>query len=356
MGFSGSGSNVTRAHTHDSTVIQDGGALAANVTQFGLSSGSILYSDGSNIQELSVGAGGKVLAVSGSSLPEWVTPTDTSPLIKVTKSYTDIVIGTTSMAIYTLPQDAALVNVWTDITTVFDVSTAVTIGDAGDDNGFTEATDWTSGTGLTDATRGAYVTSFKTMRSTSGTTAISAYNFTTTGSSTFSQLTSNENYTISLSAGRQELAQQMNTGQVLVDENISTVSFWIRQDGATATTGTIRVFIRQADGTLVQQSSDTLDASTLTGSYVEHSFAFPSTTLSEDDMITVSGADMTGSGIAACQADNSGELTDGTLYNTATTGSSYSQIVGNKMKLTVGYGTLTTDTQGDVDFYLQIVD
>jgi len=354
MGFGGGGSNVTKAHTHDSTVVQDGGSLAANVTQFGLSSGSILYSDGSNIQELIAGSSSEVLAISGGT-PAWITNT-ANPLIKVTKTYADIVIGTTSMAIYTLPQDAALVNVWTDITTVFDVSTAVTIGDAGDDNGFTEATDWTSGTGLTDATRGAYVTSFKTMRSTSGTTEIAAYNFTTTGGSTFSQLTTNENYTISLSAGRQELAQQMNAGQVLVDENISTVSFWIRQDGGTATTGTIRAFIRQADGTEVQESSDTLDASTLTGSYVEHSFAFPSTTLSEDDMITVSGADMTGSGVAACQADNSGELTDGTLYDTATTGSSYSQIVGNKMKMTVGYGTLTTDTQGEVDFYLQVVD
>ena len=73
-------------------------------------------------------------------------------------------------------------NVYTDITTVFDLSTAVTIGDAGDDNGFQEATDWTSGLGLTDATRGAYVTTFKTMRSVSGTTAIKAYNFTTSGS------------------------------------------------------------------------------------------------------------------------------------------------------------------------------
>jgi len=55
MGFSGGGANITKSHTHDSTVVQDGGALAANVTQFGLSAGSILYSDGSNIQELAVG-------------------------------------------------------------------------------------------------------------------------------------------------------------------------------------------------------------------------------------------------------------------------------------------------------------
>ena len=177
MGFSGGGSNITKAHTHDSTVVQDGGALAANVTQFGLSSGSILYSDGSNIQELSVGSSSEVLAVSGGT-PAWITNT-ANPLIKVTKSYTDITA--LEMDIYTLPQDAALVNVYTDITTVFDISTAVTIGDAGEDNGFQEATDWTAGTGLSDATRGEYITSFKTMRSTSGTTAIKAYNFTASG-------------------------------------------------------------------------------------------------------------------------------------------------------------------------------
>jgi len=181
MGFSGGGSNVTKAHTHDSTVVQDGGSLAANVTQFGLTNGSILYSDGSNIQELGIGSSAEVLAVSGGA-PAWITNTS-NPLIKVSKTYSDIDVGTTSMDIYTLPQDAALVNVYTDITTVFDISTAVTIGDAGDDNGFTEATDWTSGTGLTDATRGAYVTSFKTMRSVSGTTAIKAYNFSTVGGS-----------------------------------------------------------------------------------------------------------------------------------------------------------------------------
>jgi len=74
MGFSGGGSNITKAHTHDSTILQDGGSLAANVTQFGLTAGSILYSDGSNIQELAVGAATEQLAVNGgATAPEWVT-------------------------------------------------------------------------------------------------------------------------------------------------------------------------------------------------------------------------------------------------------------------------------------------
>jgi len=72
MGFSGGGSNITKPHTHDSNIVQDGGSLAANVTQFGLTAGSILYSDGSNIQELGVGSSGDALKVNGAATaPEW---------------------------------------------------------------------------------------------------------------------------------------------------------------------------------------------------------------------------------------------------------------------------------------------
>jgi len=352
MGFSGGGSNITKAHTHDSTVVQDGGSLAANVTQFGLSSGSILYSDGSNIQELSVGISGKVLGISGSSLPEWVTPTDTSPLIKVTKSYTDIDVDTTSMDIYTLPQDAALVNIWTDITTVFDISTAVTIGDAGDDNGFTEATDWTSGTGLTDATRGAYVTSFKTMRSTSGTTDIKAYNFNTTGGTgtTFSQSLQDDNRDLNSSAF-QEFAQQFTTGHVLIGEDIGSATFYLKT-GSGSPTGNVLAWIRQADGTAVQQSSTTLDASTVTGSFVGYTFNFPNTTLAVDEMITMI------SGHTLLLNTDLHEMTDGLLYRTYTTGSNYLALVGNQMRMDVVYAMtpVVGDTQGAVDFYLQVVD
>jgi len=179
MGFGGGGSSQTRPHSHDGTIINDGGALQFNnVTQGTMAAGDITYSDGNHLQVLNLGGTGQVLAVSGAA-PAWITNTS-NPLVKVTKTFADI--AALEMDIYTLPQDSALVNVYTDITTVFDVSTGVTIGDAGDDNGFQESTDWTSGTGLTDATRGAYVTNFKTMRSTSGTTAIKAYNFSALGS------------------------------------------------------------------------------------------------------------------------------------------------------------------------------
>jgi len=71
MGFGGGGSNVTKAHTHDGTVVQDGGSLAANATQFGLTNGSLLVSDGTNIQEIGVGASGYVLGTAAGTTPTW---------------------------------------------------------------------------------------------------------------------------------------------------------------------------------------------------------------------------------------------------------------------------------------------
>jgi len=73
MGFSSGGGGVLTNHTHDTDITNDGGSLAANATMFGLTEGSILFSDGQNIQELVVGAASEQLAVnSGASAPEWV--------------------------------------------------------------------------------------------------------------------------------------------------------------------------------------------------------------------------------------------------------------------------------------------
>jgi hypothetical protein len=347
MGFSGGGSNITKAHTHDSTVVQDGGALAANVTQFGLSNGSILISDGNNIQELIAGGSAQVLAISGGT-PAWITNTS-NPLIKVTKSYTDITA--LEMDIYTLPQDAALVNIYTDVTTVFDLSTAVTIGDAGDDNGFVEATDWTSGTGLTDATRGTYITNFKTMRSTSGTTAIKAYNFSS-GGSTFTQASTNDQEQLNpVITGRTQIGQLYEAGQILIGEDVSKASFFLKCATADAT-GTLTAFIRREDGTLVASSTTTLDATTITASYVEYTFEFPATTIAADDMIMVSAASLGTSNVDVATYNVS--ITDGKYME------EYNEVYRDagktaSIKMTVTYN-VTVDTQGDVDFYLQVVD
>jgi len=77
MAFGGSGSSVTRAHTHDSGVVNDGGSLNLNgVTQGGaaMTTGAITFSDGAagNMQVLTLGNANETLTVNaGATAPEW---------------------------------------------------------------------------------------------------------------------------------------------------------------------------------------------------------------------------------------------------------------------------------------------
>ena len=71
MAFSGGGSNILKNHTHDSTIIEDGGNLnMQGVTQGNMSNGSITFSDGVHLQERSIGAASDVLTVAG-GVPTW---------------------------------------------------------------------------------------------------------------------------------------------------------------------------------------------------------------------------------------------------------------------------------------------
>ena len=349
MGFSGGGSNVLKPHKHSSAV-QDGSPLNMNnVTEATLTAGDIVYSDGSALQRLAIGSTAEALVVSGGA-PTWGAATS-HPLIKVSKTFSDITA--LEMDIYTLPQNAALCNIYTDITTVFDISTAVTIGDAGDDNGFLESIDWTSGTGLTSATRGAYVTTFKTMRSTSGTTAIKAYNFSTTGGGGSTFVQSNTDNTRTLSANYAELAQLYQAGQVLIGEDVCKASWFMRNTGGAAS-GNVKAYIRQSDGTLVATSTTLLDSSTITGSYVEYTFEFPATTMVADYMICVNVADLS-TGDITVQIWNT-NITNGLLYLQEF--GSYVLKTNESATGTITYSCVpvTGDTQGEVDFYLQVVD
>ena len=76
MGFSGGGSNVLKAHTHDGTVAQDGGSLNMdNITQGGLTAGDVVFSDGTHLQRLAIGAASDQIRVNaGATAPEWFTP------------------------------------------------------------------------------------------------------------------------------------------------------------------------------------------------------------------------------------------------------------------------------------------
>jgi len=352
MGFSGGGSNVLKPHKHSSAV-QDGSPLNMNnVTEAALNAGDIVYSDGAALQRLPIGSTADALVVSA-GVPTWGAATS-NPLIKVTKTFSNIDVGTTSMDIYTLPQDAALVNVYTDITTVFDISTGVTIGDGSDDNGFVQASDWTSGLGLTAATRGAYVTTFKTMRSTSGTTAIKAYNFnTTSSSSTFTQSNTDDWINLFATTARNELCQLYQTGQVLIGEDVCKASWFISDTAGTAT-GNLKAYVRQSDGTLVATSTTVLDASTVTGSLVEYTFEFPATTMVADYMICINSEDMTNGSVQV--ASYSANITNGLVY--AKQSGVYVADDPKSITGTITYACtpVTSDTQGVVDFYLQVVD
>jgi len=75
MGFSGGGSNVLLPHTHDGTVVQDGGPLDFNnITQSQSAAGEVFYSDGAHLQQLAypaVPAGETLTAAALSSSPSW---------------------------------------------------------------------------------------------------------------------------------------------------------------------------------------------------------------------------------------------------------------------------------------------
>ena len=354
MSFGGGGSGALQNHDHSGLPLMGGPLDFVNTTIASLTANSMTYSDGAALQELLIGLDAQVLAVQGGA-PAWITNTS-NPLVKVSKTFSDI--AGLEMDIYTLPEDSTICNVWADITTAFDVSTGPTIGDGGDDNGFAEATDWTAGTGLTDATRGAYITSFKTMRSTSGTTAIKAYNFSTTGGggTTFTQASTDGSEELDGGGGgRAQLGQRYEAGQVLIGEDVCKATFYIASPSETST-GTVNCYIREGDGTLKATSTTTIDASTLTASYDAHEFEFPTTTIAANDMIMVSFANGDIGSAVIKVAVNAGNIANGEEWEEY--GSVYQQkeIASLKQIITYDCTPVTGDTQGAVDFYLQVVD
>ena len=344
MGFSGGGSNVLKPHKHSSAA-QDGSPLNMNnVTEATLNANDIVYSDGSALQPLAIGADAEVLGVSGGA-PTWITNTS-NPLVKVSKTFSDIAAN--EIDIYTLPQDAALVNVYTDITTVFDLSAGVTVGDSGDDNGFLEASDWTAGTGLTDATRGVYITSFKTMRSTSGTTTIKAYNFGGGVQSCYGQGIVADGNTTPGSA----IANTYATGAAPVGFAIEGCTFNCKTTDA-AHSNLLYATIYDSAGVLQDTSTNGINNNTLNaGSYTEMVFTFAGThTLADGDRIALFNTNGSGN---LRQAQESGFVGANPAMTEYQAGSWNAPNTAYQIEQCV---TATqADTQGEVDFYLQVVD
>jgi hypothetical protein len=71
MGFNGGGGGQLLNHRHDGSIPLDGGPLSfLNITQSGMSAGSIGFSDGAHLQERAIGAASDVLTVAG-GVPTW---------------------------------------------------------------------------------------------------------------------------------------------------------------------------------------------------------------------------------------------------------------------------------------------
>lgn len=344
MSFGGGGSGALPNHEHTGIPLDGGPLDFVNTTIASLTANSMTYSDGAALQELTIGADAQVLAVQGGA-PAWITNTS-NPLVKVSKTFADI--AALEMDIYTLPEDSAICNVWADITTAFDVSSAVTIGTGSDNNGLQEAADWTAGTGLTDATRGNLITSWKNMLSTSGTTAIKAYNFTS-GGSTFVQSNTNNAENLYSTTSRTEVAQLYQAGQILIGQDVCKASWFIRDTGGTAT-GDLKAYIRTSAGVLVATSTTVLDVSTVTAGYLEYTFDFPATTMTANYMICLNSDDMT-AGSVDVQSYNT-NIANGLLYLEES--GVYVLKDPRSATGTITYAC-TNDTQGAVDFYLQVV-
>ena len=188
------------------------------------------------------------------------------------------------------------------------------------------------------------------MRSTSGTTAIKAYNFGPAASGTFTQSNTDANTFLYATTVRTELCQLYQAGQILIGEDVCKATWFIRDTAGTAT-GDLKAYIRQSDGTQVAISTTELDASTVTGSYVEYEFEFPSTAMVANYMICINSDDMT-NGSVEVQAYGA-NITNGLVYRVES--GSYVAEPNNSVTGTITYGC-GTDTQGEVDFYLQVVD
>lgn len=131
MAFSGGGSTALPPHTHDSSILQDGGNLNfLNVTQSNMSAGSLTFSDGNHLQELGIGAADDVLMVSGGGVPAWTSHGD-YPVVKLLASYTVTAPGVSNVNL-TITPAIDLETDYSEIIVITNLYTTITVGGYGD--------------------------------------------------------------------------------------------------------------------------------------------------------------------------------------------------------------------------------
>jgi len=166
--------------------------------------------------------------------------------------------------------------------------------------------------------------------------------------STSSQTSTNSNRSIK-GTSRQRMAQQFNTGHVLVGGNPTKVTWYLYKEGSP--TGNVTAHIRTSAGVEREQSTTLLDSSSLGlvgGGGVAKEFTFTgNTVLATGDMIT---AEFTGgsSGNEVLVLSNTTAIANSVMRQYTPT--TWSDISGEALKFIVDYTTATWTMQPTYDF------
>lgn len=120
-----------------------------------------------------------------------------------------------------------------------------------------------------------------------------------------------EDSTRTLDQFRTRVGQQFNTGNLLVGESPSLVTWYLFKTGTPV--GNVTAYIRNSTGTIRETSTTSIVADDLTGSEVATAFTFAgTTTLADGDMVTVEFTGTTGNTVSV-MTDSTAAVTDSIL-------------------------------------------
>jgi len=153
----------------------------------------------------------------------------------------------------------------------------------------------------------------------------------------FEQESGGGGITISNNNAREEMAQQFTTGHVLVNQYISQCT-WFLSKSLGSPSGNMFAYIRESDGTTKEQSSNSVDASGISG-IAEYTFTFSGDTkLLVDEMLTICLDNGTGgAGNTIACTSGGGAMTNGQLYKNSACGSGFTAINDEQMKMSATY-------------------
>lgn len=135
---------------------------------------------------------------------------------------------------------------------------------------------------------------------------------------------------------RTQMAQQFNTGHVLVGKKPSKVTWYLYKNGSP--TGSVNSYIRNSSGVIRETSSTTIDPSTLaagSGSATAQEFTFAGTTeLATGDMVTVEYSGGDAANLVGVKSDNTAAVPDSIMRQYT---GSWADVAGEAMTYIVNW-------------------